>query len=98
SAMELVELDIVDIISSDYVPHSLLHAAVFIAQRTGKPLYETMRLVTSNPAAAIGLGGDRGSLEVGKRADLLTMHVITEQGHDSVPVIQSVFVKGRRVA
>ncbi|MEL6320451.1 MAG: alpha-D-ribose 1-methylphosphonate 5-triphosphate diphosphatase [Cyanobacteria bacterium J06626_14] len=98
SAMELVELDIVDMISSDYVPHSLLHSVVLIAQHTGRPFYETMKLVTLNPAAAIGLDGDRGSLEIGKRADLLIMQATVEKGSNSVPFIESVFVKGCRVA
>ncbi|MGB3612689.1 MAG: alpha-D-ribose 1-methylphosphonate 5-triphosphate diphosphatase, partial [Elainellaceae cyanobacterium] len=73
SAMALVEQDLVDIISSDYVPQSLLQAMFLIAQRQQKPLYEAMRLFTLNPAKAIGLDCDRGSLEVGKRADLITV-------------------------
>ncbi len=98
SAMELVERGIVDIISSDYVPHSLLHAVFFIAQHTGKPVYEAMRLVTINSAKAIGLGGDRGSLEVGKRADFITVGAIDDGAEQSAPQLQSVYVKGRRVA
>ncbi|MEO1523509.1 MAG: amidohydrolase family protein, partial [Cyanobacteria bacterium J06633_2] len=80
------------------VPHSLLHSVVLIAQHTGRPFYETMKLVTLNPAAAIGLDGDRGSLEIGKRADLLIMQATVEKGSNSVPFIESVFVKGCRVA
>ena len=93
SAMELVELDLVDIISSDYVPQSLLQSVFVIAQKTGKPIYETMGLVTSNPAIAIDLFGDRGSLEVGKRADLISA---IDDG--IVPRITSVISQGKRVA
>jgi alpha-D-ribose 1-methylphosphonate 5-triphosphate diphosphatase len=93
SAMELVEKDVVDIISSDYVPQSLLQAMFLIAQRQQKPLYEAMRFFTSNPAKAIGLEGDRGSLEVGKRADLITVR------HDGlVPCLTSVYRQGQRIA
>ncbi|MEB3229532.1 MAG: alpha-D-ribose 1-methylphosphonate 5-triphosphate diphosphatase [Leptolyngbyaceae bacterium] len=93
SAMELVEQDLVDIISSDYVPQSLLQAMFLIAQTQQKPLYEAMRLFTSNPARAIGLGGDRGSLEVGKRADFITVH------HDgTVPRLTAVHRQGQRIA
>ena len=93
SAMELVEKDVVDIISSDYVPQSLLQAMFLITQTQQRPLYEAMRLFTSNPARAIGLDHDRGSLEVGKRADLITVH------HDGVvPRITSVHRQGQRIA
>jgi alpha-D-ribose 1-methylphosphonate 5-triphosphate diphosphatase len=93
SAMELIEQDLVDIISSDYVPQSLVQAIFLIAQQQQKPVYETMRLFTSNPAAAIGLAGDRGSLEVDKRADFITIH------HDgTVPRLTHVYRQGRRIA
>lgn len=91
SAMELIERDLVDIISSDYVPQSLLQAMFLIAQQ--QPLYQAMQLFTLNPAKAIGLDGDRGSLEVGKRADFVTVH------HDGVvPRFTSVRRQGQRIA
>ncbi|MBE9075893.1 alpha-D-ribose 1-methylphosphonate 5-triphosphate diphosphatase [Romeria aff. gracilis LEGE 07310] len=93
SAMELVMADLVDIISSDYVPHSLLQSVFIIAAATGKPIHEAMRPVTINPAIAIQLDRDRGSLELGKRADLLTVCA-----EDTVPRLTSVICAGRRVA
>ncbi|NEO88097.1 MAG: alpha-D-ribose 1-methylphosphonate 5-triphosphate diphosphatase [Spirulina sp. SIO3F2] len=93
SAMDLVERDWVDIISSDYVPQSLVQALFMIVEQQQKPVYEVMRLFTSNPAEAIGLGSDRGSLEVGKRADLITIY------HDGVvPRLTSVIGQGQRIA
>ncbi len=93
SAMELVERNLVDIISSDYVPQSLLQAMFLIAHATEKPLYQAMQLFAFNPAKAIGLEGDRGSLEIGKRADLITVH---DDG--IVPRLTSVIRQGQRVA
>lgn len=93
SAMELVEHGLVDIISSDYVPQSLVQAMFLIAQQQARPLYEVMRLFTLNPAKAIGLEGDRGSLEVGKRADFITLN------HDGVaPRLTAVVCRGQRIA
>ncbi|MEM9541709.1 MAG: alpha-D-ribose 1-methylphosphonate 5-triphosphate diphosphatase [Cyanobacteria bacterium P01_E01_bin.42] len=92
SAMELVKLDLVDILSSDYVPRSLLQSIFTIVDKLGKPLHEAMKLVTENPAKAIGLDRDRGSLEVGKRADFITVH-----NDGIVPRLTAVFVRGKRV-
>ncbi|NEQ77311.1 MAG: phosphonate metabolism protein PhnM [Okeania sp. SIO2C9] len=93
SAMELVEQNLVDVISSDYVPRSLLQSIFIISQKIGKPLYEAMKLITINPAKTINLSHDRGSLEVGKRADIITVH---DDG--IVPHLTSTIVNGRRVA
>ncbi|GGA45570.1 phosphonate metabolism protein PhnM [Okeania sp. KiyG1] len=93
SAMELVEQNLVDVISSDYVPRSLLQSIFIISHKIGKPLYEAMKLVTINPAKTINLSHDRGSLEVGKRADLITVH---DDG--VVPHLTSAIINGRRVA
>lgn len=93
SAMELVEKDLVDIISSDYVPQSLLKAMFLIAKQRQRPLHEAMQLFTLNPAKAIGLDHDRGSLEVGKRADFITL-----RHHDDIPQVTAVYTQGQRVA
>ncbi|MEL6930624.1 MAG: phosphonate metabolism protein PhnM, partial [Cyanobacteria bacterium J06600_6] len=74
SAMELVELDLVDIISSDYVPRSLLQSAFIISQKSQKPLHEVVKYITLNPAKAINLDRQIGSLELGKTADFITVH------------------------
>ena len=93
SAIELVELDLVDIISSDYVPRSLLQSVFIITQQGHKPLYEAIKLITLNSAKAINLDREIGSLEVGKKADLVTVY---DDG--VVPRILSVYKQGTRVA
>ncbi|MEM6453038.1 MAG: alpha-D-ribose 1-methylphosphonate 5-triphosphate diphosphatase [Cyanobacteria bacterium P01_D01_bin.105] len=98
SAMELVKLDLVDLISSDYVPHSLLQSIFVIAEVTGKPIYKAMKPVTLNGAIAIQLEGDRGSLAVGKRADLITVHYPGNSSEPAVPRLTQVIKSGRRVA
>ena len=93
SAMELVELDLVDIISSDYVPRSLLQSAFIISKTAQKPLHEVIKYITLYPAKAIDLDAQIGSLEVNKKADFITVHY-----DDVVPRILSVFKNGDRVA
>lgn len=92
SAMELVAHGLVDVISSDYVPQSLLQAMFLIARQQAYPLYKAMAPFTANPARAIGLAGDRGSLTVGKRADFITVH---DDGQ--VPQLMTVFSQGQRI-
>ena len=51
-----------------------------------------VRTVTKTPAEAVGLR-DRGEIAVGKRADLIRVHVAR-----GIPVVRSVWRAGRRVA
>lgn len=93
SAMELIDVNLVDLLSSDYVPRSLLQSVFLIAEHSHLELFEATKLVTSNPAKAIGLESDRGHLAVGLRADLVTVR------HDgSVPLLTAAYNSGRRVA
>jgi alpha-D-ribose 1-methylphosphonate 5-triphosphate diphosphatase len=93
SAGDLVDYDLVDTFSSDYVPQSLLQAMFLVVHQHGKPLFEAAQLFTINPAKSVGLDQDRGSLTVDRRADFITVH---DDG--VVPRIREVFRQGRRVA
>lgn len=74
SAAELVETDLVDGLTSDYLPSTPLAAAVLLAGRGLVDLPGAVRLVTSGPAGVAGLT-DRGELTAGKRADLIAVTV-----------------------
>ena len=91
AAKTLVEHDLLNIMSSDYVPASLLMAAVKLGDMIGN-LPAAMKTVTGNPAMATGLV-DRGSLALGKRADLITFNTKAQ-----FPQVTSSWVKGKRVA
>ncbi|HEX3549893.1 MAG TPA: alpha-D-ribose 1-methylphosphonate 5-triphosphate diphosphatase [Candidatus Elarobacter sp.] len=91
SALDLVRAGYADVYSSDYVPHSLLHAVFLTARETGMPLHEAMRAATVTPARAAGLE-DRGTLEVGMRADLVMV-----ASDDGMPRVAGVVVGGTRV-
>ena len=93
AARDLAELGLLDVLSSDYVPFSLALAPFVLADTLdGLGLPAALRLVTANPACAVGLG-DRGRLSPGLRADLVRVHRA-----DGIPVIRSVWREGRRVA
>ncbi|MDX8450216.1 alpha-D-ribose 1-methylphosphonate 5-triphosphate diphosphatase [Mesorhizobium captivum] len=92
SAEDLVRRGIASILCSDYVPASLLQAAFRIASNDGGPtLPEAVALVSANPAKAFGLD-DRGTIAVGKRADII--RVSTFEG---APLVTSVWRQGRQV-
>ena len=74
SAAELAQLDLLDILSSDYVPSSLLMATFMLGGLDGWTLAKAVRTVTRNPARAIGMG-DRGEVAVGQRADILRVRM-----------------------
>lgn len=70
AASELAQLGLLDILSSDYYPASLLDAAFRVAddQSNRFTLPQAVKLVTKNPAQALNLE-DRGVIGEGKRAD-----------------------------
>lgn len=88
SAASLADAGLLDLLTSDYVPASLLHAPFILADR-GMPLHEAIAKVTANPARAIGMT-DRGRLAAGLRADLLRVRLVGGQ-----PVIRGTWVAGR---
>jgi alpha-D-ribose 1-methylphosphonate 5-triphosphate diphosphatase len=93
AAVDLAREGFLDILSSDYIPSSLLMAALQLPQRVPAiDLATAIRAVTKTPAEAVGLA-DRGEIAVGKRADLIRVHVARD-----VPVVRSVWREGRRVA
>lgn len=92
SALDLAERGLLDILSSDYVPSSLLSAAFRVAASVpGISMAQSVARVTKRPAEAIGLS-DRGEIAPGKRADLLRVGVA-----GATPVVRAVWREGLRV-
>ncbi len=89
AARELAEADLLDIVSSDYVPSSLLSAALMLGDLWGDPA-RGIATVTAAPARAAGLA-DRGRLEPGARADVIRVARIGPAG-----ALRGVWVEGRR--
>ena len=91
SALDLAAAGLLDGLSSDYVPASLLQSAIQLHERHDTPLPDAIGYVTANIADMLGLA-DRGEIAVGRRADLVQVDLV-----GSVPVIRSVWRQGRRV-
>ena len=93
AALELAKLGLVDVVSSDYVPASMIQAPFLLTARSsGLDLPAATRLVSRNPARAVGLD-DRGEIAPGLRADLIRVSVI-----DDLPVVRTVWREGARIA
>jgi alpha-D-ribose 1-methylphosphonate 5-triphosphate diphosphatase len=92
AATVLAERDCLDILSSDYIPASLLPGAFRLARDDfGWSLPEALATVTSVPAAIARLD-DRGRLEQGLRADLVRVQMVQNR-----PVVRAVWSGGVRV-
>jgi alpha-D-ribose 1-methylphosphonate 5-triphosphate diphosphatase len=70
SAAVMAEAGVCDILSSDYYYPAMARAAFVMADRGVFDLPRAWALISANPAAAAGLT-DRGSIEAGKRADVV---------------------------
>lgn len=91
AASELASEGVLDILSSDYYPSSLLDAAFKLAELDNPySLPDAIKTVSSIPASSVGLT-DRGALEAGKRADIIRVK------GGKHPYIQQVWKLGRRV-
>ena len=87
---ELAKWKLVDVLSSDYVPASLLQAVHALSKST-MTLHEAAGLATWRAADMLGLA-DRGRLTPGQRADFVRFRVI-----DGTPIVRAVTVGGQRV-
>ncbi|MGR3760360.1 alpha-D-ribose 1-methylphosphonate 5-triphosphate diphosphatase [Roseobacteraceae bacterium NS-SX3] len=91
AAQELAKLELLDIVSSDYVPAALLLAAVRLGEIWGD-MARGLATVTEAPARAVQLE-DRGRLEIGKRADLIRFRL-----RAGAPALRAAWSRGARVA
>lgn len=92
-ARTLAEAGVLDILSSDYVPFSLIHAPFVLADEVETiSLAAAVAMVSANPAREVGMD-DRGSLKPGLRADLCRVR----HRPGDVPVVRMVLRQGIRV-
>jgi len=92
STQALASAGLLDCLSSDYVPHSLLHAAFMLHSVAGWTLERALAAVSSEPARLVGLS-DRGELVAGKRADYVRVRLSR-----GLPVVMATWRAGKRIA
>ena len=91
AAVDLAKADLLDIVSSDYVPSALLSAGLMLGDLWGN-MARGIATVTTAPAAATGLK-DRGHLTIGARADVICVARVAGAG-----ALRGTWVHGERVA
>lgn len=90
---DLAEAGLLDILSSDYVPSSLLAAVLRLPGMVPAiGLAAAVRTATKTPAEAVGLF-DRGEITAGRRADLIRVRCV-----NGIAAVRSVWCEGLRVA
>lgn len=92
SALELAREGLLDILSSDYVPSSLLIAAFDLVYKAGWSLPQAIGTISSAPARAAALM-DRGAIVPGLRADCVRVAFV-----DGLPIPRSTYREGLRVS
>ena len=93
SAAEAIEGQTIDILCSDYYPAAMLHSIFELSETYGQDLHEMFQLVTLNPAKAVQMDGDIGSIKVGKKADI----IIIEKMDDGFPMVTTSIVDGKLI-
>jgi alpha-D-ribose 1-methylphosphonate 5-triphosphate diphosphatase len=81
-----------DILCSDYTPMTMLHAVFTLVDLNILPLSEAVKMTSLNPARAVGIGIETGSIEEGKKADMILVDT-----KDEVPTVIRTFVSGNEV-
>ncbi|ARF14162.1 phosphonate metabolism protein PhnM [Sporosarcina ureae] len=90
SATEAIDHGCIDILCSDYYPAGLLHAVFALHEQYGNDLHQMFMMVTLNPAKAVRIDDELGSIKIGKKADLL----IIERMDDGYPMLTTTMVNG----
>ncbi len=88
AAAEMIRQRLCTIVCSDYYYPSILYAPFRLAASGIVPLAEAWDLVSRGPAQAVGLD-DRGTIETGRRADLL----VVDDRDPLHPIVRTLFVE-----
>lgn len=96
AAADLARQGLLDILSSDYVPGSLLSAVMRLVDEDILSLPQAVTTVSHHPAQATGLH-DRGRIADGLRADLVHVRLVDLPQGRHHAVVRAVWREGERV-
>jgi phosphonate metabolism protein PhnM len=89
-AAQAILQNAITILCSDYYPASMLQAVMVLIKQYQVSVVEAFKLVTVNPAKAVGIDAELGSIEEGKLADLLILH----ERSDGTLTVTTTFLEG----
>jgi Metal-dependent hydrolase involved in phosphonate metabolism len=92
SARDAIMAGCGDILCSDYTPMTMLHAVFTLVDLKILSLHEAVKMASLNPASAVGTGTETGSIEEGKRADMILVNTKCE-----VSAVTRTFVSGNEI-
>jgi alpha-D-ribose 1-methylphosphonate 5-triphosphate diphosphatase len=96
AAKDLALAGHLDILSSDYIPNSLLSAAFKLTEVANFSLPAAIATVTLQPAKAVGLK-DRGQIAPNQIADLVRIRMLRNSQRQEFPFVSSVWRAGIKV-
>lgn len=91
SALELLQNDLANIICSDYYSPSILFSIFKLYREHNFPLYKAVNYATINPAKAMKIDKQFGSITIGKYADII---VVDES--ENIPRVNLCFIMGKQ--
>ncbi|QQD84951.1 phosphonate metabolism protein PhnM [Jeotgalicoccus sp. ATCC 8456] len=93
NAKDAILENCISILCSDYYPAAMLHSVFKLHNEADYPLVDAFKLITINPAKAVQMDEEIGSLETGKKADINIIRL-----HDDYPTITECIVNGKIVS
>lgn len=90
SAADAVINGCADILCSDYFPQAILQSIFIMCEKYSQSMPEMVKKVSLNPAKAMRIDKEYGSIEKGKKADIVIADVL-----DGYPVVTHVLVDGK---
>lgn len=88
SCQQAIEENLVDILCSDYHLPAMLSASWKLVKNGWSP-HQAINLISLNPAKAIGLNKQIGSIKIGKKADLTVFSLLFNE-----PVVEKIIIHG----
>ena len=79
-------------------PGVSLHREMWLLQKAGLPALEVLTIATRNGAEALGILDEVGTIEKGKRADLVILSADPLKDIRNTRAIEAVYLGGERIA